>query len=436
MASWFRWITLAVAVLVVAGSSSSAYADLIKLKNGGEIRGKIIRKPDNGNSGAVTLETLTGAVVVVEPEDIQFVTRRSLKVEEYETRAKLTPRTASAHWELAEWCRQNGLSKQREQQLRAVLELDPEHERAHHGLKHAKHGGKWMTRDELMTSQGYVKHKGRYVTTQELELIEKTQAELDAEKQWYKKVRLWYGWLTGRRPERRDLGLAELQKIDDPDAVPALMRLMQDNSNKQIRELYVGILSRMQGDKPVEALVTQSLHDADHEIRYAALNAISPDQYQSAGPLYVRALKDDLNRVVRRAAAALERVGEESMIPDLVEALVTTHRYRVEVPDTKGTLSFRTDGSFAGGQGQGTLPPNIEAMLLSGQLPNGVIVNQVQPPTYKKMKVVVIKYDHRNAETLSALRKLTGENFGYDERTWRLWWIAKKNGAGKVPALP
>ena len=32
-------------------------------------------------------------------------------------------------------------------------------------------------------------------------------------------------------------------------------------------------------------------------------------------------------------------------------------------------------------------------------------------------------------EVLAALRKITGESFGFDERTWRLWWAAKKNGA-------
>ena len=436
MPNWFCRITSVMAALFVAGSLSPAYADLIKLNNGGEVRGRIVRKPDDGDSGAITLETLTGATVVVDRQNVQFVTRRSLKVEQYETLAKRTPRTVSARWELAEWCRENGLTTQREEQLHVVLELDPEHERAHYGLKHTKHDGKWITRDELMTSQGYVKHTGRYVTTQELELIEKTQAELDAEGEWYKKVRLWFGWLTGRHAERQQLGLAELQKIDDPDAVPALMRLMQDHTNKQVRELYVKILSRMQGNKPVEALVTQSLHDADHEIRFAALGAISPDQHAAAVPFYVRALKNDLNAVVCRAAAALQRVGEESTAPDLIEALVTTHRYRMKVPDNSSTMSFGTDGSFGQGAGQPRLPPDVEAMLLGGQLPNGVIVNQVNPPAFQKMKTVVFKYDHRNAEVLSALRKLTGQNFGYNERTWRLWRIAKKNGLGEVPALP
>ena len=74
-------------------------------------------------------------------------------------------------------------------------------------------------------------------------------------------------------------------------------------------------------------------------------------------------------------------------------------------------------------------------MLRSGQLSNGVVVNQANAPAFKKTKIVRIKYEHKNGEVLSALRKLAGEDFGYDERTWRLWWIARKNGAGKIPNL-
>ena len=35
----------------------------------------------------------------------------------------------------------------------------------------------------------------------------------------------------------------------------------------------------------------------------------------------------------------------------------------------------------------------------------------------------------QNVEVLNALKKLTGQNFGFDMRTWHLWWAANQNGA-------
>ena len=64
-----------------------------------------------------------------------------------------------------------------------------------------------------------------------------------------------------------------------------------------------------------------------------------------------------------------------------------------------------------------------------------MIVNTPNQPPKPKRKMVV-KRDHQNAEVLTALQRITGKNFGYDERTWRLWWNAEKSGAnGAAPKL-
>jgi hypothetical protein len=135
--------------------------------------------------------------------------------------------------------------------------------------------------------------------------------------------------------------------------------------------------------------------------------------------------------MVRRAALGLQRVGNEEAIPYLVDALVTTHTYRVWV-DAPG-VSVNPNGTAA--QPQTVLPPDIELQLRAGQLPHGVIVNTPNQPPKPKRKMVV-KRDHQNAEVLTALQRITGKNFGYDERTWRLWWNAEKSGAnGAAPKL-
>lgn len=399
-------------------------ADLIRLKNGGELRGEL--RDERGGAGErLTIRTLSGAVVAVDRADIEFLTRRPLRIEEYEARAKRTPPTVEAQWELAEWCRQNTLISQREQHLETIIELDPDHEKAHYALGHSLHDGQWMTRDELMTSRGYVKHKGRYVTPQELELLEKSEAELQAEREWYRKVRLWHGWLT-RFPDRARDALVEFRRIRDPNAVAALQKYFSEEPDRQARALYVDILEHIPGDKSAAALVRQSLLDSDTDLRIAALEALAPDQHERAMKLFIAELRNGLNPVVERAAAGLKHIGDDRAVPDLIEALVTTHRYRVTVPDPTSSYSFGGDGSFA--TGPAIVPPDVEMAMRLGQLPQGVIVNKPNLGPVRTRQVTV-KKDHRNANVLAALRELTGEDFGYDERTWQLWYTAQKSGA-------
>ena len=417
---------LVMGVLMLSVTSKSK-GDLIKLKNGGEIRGLIQEKRQITTADELSIETLSGVLILVARDDVEFISVRSVKIEEYEVRRKNLPATSLAHWEMAEWCRKQHLSSQRIVHLKAVIELVPDHQEAHRALGHRLVNGKWMSRDEEMESQGLVKYKGRWITPQELEVLEKSEAELEEERKWHKQVRVWITWLGGSKLEQQQAALSQLRQLKEPAAVAGLTRMLQKHKNRQYRLLFVQILSQIPGEKPVIPLVKQSLLDADQEIRYAARSGISEDQYPFAFPEYIRSLKSDQNVVVKRAGAALQQMGNESAIPYLIDALVTTHRYRVLVNDTAGTLGFQTNGNVAvGNSGQTALPPQIEMMLRTGQLPNGVIVNAPQASTRKK--VVVVKYEHRNEPVLLALQKISGENFGYDERTWKLWYIAHKKG--------
>lgn len=428
-----RWL-LILSLALAFGAGRRAEADLIRLKSGGEIRGSISREKGATTGPDVTIATLSGGEVTVSQEQIEFVSRRRMKIEHYETRARQTPNTVEDQWALAEWCREQNLRRQRADHLKQIIQLEPDHEKAHYGLDHTKIDGKWMTRAEHMTSQGYIKHKGRWITPQELELTQKTEAEREREEKWFQQIYVWKNWLTGSHAARSRDALKLLRELDDPDAVPALVKNFQDEKNEKLRSLYVSVLGNIPGPKPVPALVTQSLHDVDYEVRYKALNAVPPDQYEAAVPLYIRELKHDLNAVVLRAGKALERMADDRVIPELIDALVTTHRYRVRLRDQNG-LNFRADGSGMT-NGSGTvLPPNVELALRSGQI-NGVVVNQPSNQMKRPPRYATVEREKENQSVLAALQKITGKNFGFNERTWKLWHASQKNGGGKLPALP
>jgi hypothetical protein len=344
-------------------------------------------------------------------------------VEEYETRRRSLPETALAHWELADWCRQKSLPKERESELRQVVALDPEHTQAHRALGHIRHQGGWATQDEVMTKRGFVKYKGKYVLRQELELILQDERVTESEKSWFRRVKLWHGWLESDHPERQSEALAQLQAIQEPDAVMALGRSFKAVPVEEHRLLYVEILAKIEGEKPLQPLVLQSLWDESRLVRDAAIRGVRRKDVDKALPAYLRALRNGLNLIVNRAGAALGELGNDGVVPHLIDALVTRHTYTILVPEP--TTGFRADGTMVG-PGQPVLPPNIELMLAAGQLPYGVQVQQYSP-TPPRMKEVPVEKDEENPSVLDALTLLTGENFGYDEPAWRKWYNIQHN---------
>ncbi|MGE5191080.1 MAG: HEAT repeat domain-containing protein, partial [Deltaproteobacteria bacterium] len=394
------------------------------LRNGGEIRGEVLGDAGSKTRGKmVSIRTLSGATVVVDRGEVDAVVRRRLIVEEYETRRRSIPDTAEEHWDLADWCRRKSLSKEREAELRRVIELDGEHVAAHRALGHIRHQGRWGTQDEVMTARGFVKHKGKYVLPQELELIEQEERVTEAEKAWFRKVKMWHIWLEGGYPERQSEALSQLQAIKEPDAVAALARTFKAVPVEEQRLLYIRIIGKIEGDKPLQPLVLQSLWDESRFVREAAIKGLRNRDVDKALPAYVRALKNGLNMIVNRAGAALGELGNDSVVPQLIDALVTRHSYTVLVPDPPvGVSSDGTDVMT----GQAVLPPNIGHMLAAGQLPYGVRVQNLTP-TGPRMKEVPIEKDEENPDVLSALTLLTGENFGFDEGAWKNWYNARHN---------
>ena len=134
--------------LVGLGTHPQALADVVRLKNGGQIRGEVQEQRSDERADKITVVTLSGATISVDRDEIAFVTPRSLRIEEYETRARAIPDTIDAHWQLAEWAREQHLKGEREEQLEHIVRLDPNHERAQRALGRSLHNGKWMTRHE------------------------------------------------------------------------------------------------------------------------------------------------------------------------------------------------------------------------------------------------------------------------------------------------
>jgi len=417
---WLWGLSLAGILPVVAA------ADVVQLNSGGKLAGEIQARPRGDDTFPFTVKTLSGATVTVAAESVEFARKRKPAYEEYERRAADTPETVAEQLQLADWCKSNGLPTPRKAHLRRVLALDPNHAAARKALGYTRHGGQWMTHDELMSSRGLVKHKGKWVLPQEVPFIEQAAAETEAEKQWYKQVRKWFGWINSDDPARQADGLNELRNLRDATAAPAVIRTFQKAGPEPLRLLLVEILTNLDGPRAFDRLIELSLMDDFDSVRDASLRGVKRRGPTAALPAYVKALRHENNRLVNRAGAALGQLGDDTVIDPLIEALVTRHQYKIRVP--ANMVGTTPDGRMIQAVDPSMLPPEVAQQLATGQLPYGVAFDNSSSVGLKQaMRPVVVKQDEKNTAVLESLTLLTGENFGFDEGAWRRWRSSLKS---------
>jgi hypothetical protein len=410
--------------------SGDVCADVIRLNNGGEIRGVMDRKKAANETLPLDIVSLSGIEMRIAREDVEFFVFRSPRVEEYETRERQALDTTDDHWDLVMWCVRNQLEKQKQYHLEQVVRLSPDHEQARKMLDHVSYRGDWMPREEMMKRKGYVKHGNKYITMQEMALIAAEEEQQEVNQEWFDQMKRWKAALYSQTQGQSQAALTELQALRDPDAVPALVKMFAHHSDQAARSLMLEILDAIDSPQAKEAIARQALFDESSQLRTQALGFIPKSYHFQASQLYIEHLAHSDNKIVNRAARGLEEVGSEESLTHLVDALMTSHTYTIQVPYREG-VTFASNGSNNTGQlGSGALPAEIELLARTGQLPYGVQVNPPQGiPSQAgvKWKPVKVHRVMQNATVLSTLKKLTEEDFGYDQRLWRLWMAAQKN---------
>ncbi|QDU82204.1 hypothetical protein Pla110_39590 [Polystyrenella longa] len=409
----------------------SGYADHLVLSNGGVVRG-LLEEQETETSvedpELFQIRTLSGNLVSFSSVDIEDTIYQPVVVEEYEVKVANTPQTVEDLWQLAEWCRKQELYPQWKTQLEEVLKLDSSHIGAQQMLTKADISARKQEREELMKSRGMVKYRGKFITEREKELIDELAEERERREVWWKKAKLWHGWLNHRSPTYQQKGIAAFRSINSVDALPALEKYLQQENGEDFRLLLVEVLPKIDDDRAVLKLIELSLLDSSLQVRKNAFNSLPPEKLEFVTAQYVRQLNHPENQVVRRSGDFLGEIGDIRVVPYLIDALITTHTYQVSVPIPRQTYST--------GRTSPLLPPEIEYQLRTGQLPYGVIVdnsnnNSIQPPP--QTKLVDVKRDKQNPEVLAALKTLTDQNFQYNEVQWRSWWDSVRDGKAPAP---
>lgn len=386
------------AALALWGSvlAGLARADIFVLEGQGDVRGELVNRDESPRKTYV-VKTVSGGQITLDASQVTDVKPQSPLEIKYDRFRGDAPDTVDAQWKLAEWCRQNRLLKERKVHLERIVELDPNHADARRGLGYSRIGGRWVTQEQLMTENGYVRSKfapGKWVLPQEEGLLEQRGKSTKAQSEWNIKLKRWSAWLgTNKGPQ----AAANIKAINDPFAVRALAKYLEADKRRDARQLYLEALARINVPAGMDVLVNVSLGDQDDEVRLVALDEVVAHDYKPAVRRYVQALKHKDNTIVNRAAVGLGKMKDPSAIGPLIDALVTTHTFRIETGQPgQSTSTFGTG-------------PNAGGFSFGGS------------------NVQIIKRQFENRAVLQALVDLTsGVSYNFDVRAWKNWFVAQK----------
>lgn len=393
-----RLIFLALALILSCGGGARlSHAEVLVLKTGGRVEGELLN-PDRAALDAYRVRLPEGLEVSLSAEQVQRVIEQSDVQKQYEQLLPKMPHSVDGHWQMSEWCKEAGLTAHRKRHLEEVIKLDPDHEDARAALGYSRYGSRWMTQEEFLRGQGYVRAAGGWKLRQEVELDAiKRQREL-GEKEWRRKLKIWFDQLDS--PRRSSDALANIQAVRDPLAAPALSEVLANpRAPRQVRLMCLDILNKLPPGLAEATLIQLATSEPDGNLRDRCLDELKRSESRTAIMKFKHDLQSKDNRLVNRGALCLERMGEQAATRELIDALITQHKFLVS-QGSPGSMG----ATFGGGGGSGG-NGGLGGLSMGG-------------------KPKLMKADLKNEMVLAALTSLNpGVNYGFDEAAWRRWYV-------------
>lgn len=397
---WIPALLLALGFLPAIG-----LGDVIHRSGGGKVTGTIL--PAESTAEKVFIQTRAGKISVSRSE-IESIETTDAEVPSYEAAAAKYPQTADGQYDLALWCQDNKFPAEYRKHLQRVIELAPDHAEARKRLGFELVNGRWITHEERLESQGYVKHNGKYVLPQEKKQSEQADAGRKAVQEYYRKARVWQKQLRQSDPNKQGTARKDILAIRDPLAVKPLVDVLGDKGNDAERRLLVEALANIPGPGSTEGLLLVALNDPAPTNRQAAAVSLKPRKSAELVQRVAGVMRENKNVRVRSAAKLLGDIGDATVVPSLIDALITVHETIIE-PTFMDQVARANSSS-------------TQLKAVYTQAGAGMRVNHVPVNNGPIGERVVITEEIRNAEALEALAALTGQNLGYDKARWFAWF--------------
>jgi len=397
--------TMLALTLLAAVVLPAAAQDVVQLKNGDRLAGKV-----TDGLLAVRLKTAAGEVALPW-SSIDRIDRAKYVRELYTERAgSLESDDAQGYYILALWCRRQGLGEEMQQALRKVLEVDPEHQAARSALGQEKVGDKWVAGDQILKAKGFVKKGSRWILKEEAAFEEMVQAR------------------------NRQLSTEELKASD--------LIVKAADENERARKYAVAALSSMSFEE-LRVPLYRALGDKREGVRAAAVTELGKlGEIEAARPMIRTAVLDTSTMVRGEAVLALRGLGEPGILVPFVRALASVNpQIRMNAAEAIGGLGdirgveylIRTLGQNWGPTQRNNLSVMNQVSYIRdfdveiaqaaqigdpivGVLREGVILDIQVIGASRKMTVVERRFVRQ------ALVKLTSEDLGDGAVAWSKWW--------------
>lgn len=167
------WTAAAAAILALP-----AAADEILLTNGKKIVG--LHRKDPKQADKVIVEVPVGTIVL-EAKAVSSINPGRTLLHEYQEKfdAIKDSKNAGDFWTLAQWAKQNKLTRYVTPLAEKTVSLEPNHAQARAELRHEKQAdGGWLTFEQAQEKRGFRNVDGAWLTQAEIELREMRKMEL------------------------------------------------------------------------------------------------------------------------------------------------------------------------------------------------------------------------------------------------------------------
>ena len=247
----------AAASFLVAANFDSLQADIVELKDGGVVCGKVLN-PQSGQT--VQIETEDGSLLEFDRKLVKI--RVSLERDsKYLDIVAKRGDSLEDHRAIVDQCSSQQMIGLANAHRERIVELDPSDRSTWEILRYYpdEATGKWMRREVVMYKRGKLKgDKGRWFTWQEkalLEFDEKVKLQKrDAEREFDGKLK---GYLSGNGRVKAEAE-AYLQNLNNPLLIGRLAKLFREGRPNE-RGLYLQLLKQMPIRSVTPALISIAL---------------------------------------------------------------------------------------------------------------------------------------------------------------------------------
>jgi hypothetical protein len=226
--------------------------------------------------------------------------------------------TADNHRELARWCRKHNLPEEQRVHWAHVLEFNPQDA-------------------EALAALGLELYQGRLMTRAQIEREKKAAGErLRATQAWQPKLLKWRRAIETGVRAKVDEARAELAKISDPAAIPALETVFGLNGSGEkiiaVNRALIETLGRMRDPAATEVLLRRAVLGEPEQVRDLAIEELK---------------KRPMHAYVPQLIAALPGAVESKFHVYVVPSGMVVHEHEIFLKGREGNISLRLESAVS-----------------------------------------------------------------------------------------